>query len=218
MLKPKAMVSWSGGKDCYLALQRVKAKFDVIGLFTLMTEDGTRSRSHGLRPEILRRQASILQLAHYSTNALWSDYEGAFSRVLSRVKRLGVSHIIFGDIYPDASRLWAEEICSAQGLSAVEPLFGECSRTLAHEFLSTSAMAMITTIRTSCLDQTFLGQMLSVEMLHRLELRGVDPCGERGEFHTVVTGLGCMGGAIPLTPGCVHEEGGCLAIDLQLAD
>jgi diphthine-ammonia ligase len=62
MSKPKAAVSWSGGKDSYLALHRSTDAFDIQALLTMFTEDGTRSRSHGLRPEVLARQASLLNL------------------------------------------------------------------------------------------------------------------------------------------------------------
>lgn len=215
MSNPKAMVSWSGGKDCYLALQRVKAQLDVVGLFTLMTEDGTRSRSHGIRPEILRRQASILNLPHFSANASWREYESVFRRLLLGIRDLGVTHVIFGDIFPDENRLWAERISRSAGLQAVEPIFGECTRALAHEFIATGAIAIITTVRSSYLDRSFLGQRFTADVLERLEEKGIDPCGERGEFHTLVTQLDRSGGAIPVRCGVLHEEGGCVAIDLE---
>lgn len=218
MPKPRAMVSWSGGKDCFLAWQRVKDKFDVAGLFTMMTEDGSRSRSHGLRPEILQRQAGILGLPHLTENASWAKYESAFSRILARIRALGVSHIIFGDIYPEANRIWAENAASREGLLAVEPLFGEPTKQLAQEFISTGATAVITTIRLTCLDRSFLGQTFTTELVEKFVQQGVDPCGERGEFHTAITRFSNQGTTVPVLTGSTHIEGDCAAIDLLLSE
>src|SRR5260370_7396073 len=80
--RPKAAVSWSGGKDSYLALQRALPTFDVQALLTMFTEDGTRSRSHGLRPEVIARQAHLLNLRLVSGQCSWKTYEEKFKRAL----------------------------------------------------------------------------------------------------------------------------------------
>jgi uncharacterized protein (TIGR00290 family) len=216
--KPQAAVSWSGGKDCFLALHRVRELYDVIGLFTIMTEDGGRSRSHGLRPEILARQASILGIPHLSQNASWADYDQAFSMGLAGIKRQGASHMIFGDIFPEANRIWAEEISSKHGLEAVEPLYGEPTYNLAHEFISTGALAVITTVRSSCFDRSFLGRRITAELVEELLSKGIDPCGEKGEFHTLVARFSHTGTAIPIRAGFSHEEKECIALDFQLSE
>src|SRR5579872_2467162 len=206
VLKPRAVVSWSGGKDCFLALHRVRGQFDVIGLFTIMTEDGTRSRSHGIRPELLERQASLLDLPHFCERASWAEYDQAFSRGLASIKRHGVSHMIFGDIFPEANRTWAEKISSLHGVKAVEPIFGEPTDGLIHEFISTGANAIITTVRSPFLDQSFLGKRLTSDLVAEFLERGVDPCGERGEFHTLVTRFSHSGESLHVRAGALHHE------------
>ncbi|KAA6460404.1 hypothetical protein DYQ86_15380 [Acidobacteria bacterium AB60] len=130
-MKPKAMVSWSGGKDCYLALSRAREGFEIAGLLTMMTEDGQRSRSHGLRPELLQAQANLLGIPHLMEPATWADYEIAFGKLLARARAQGASHIIFGDIYPQANRTWVETVSAREGLIAVEPLWAESTEKLA---------------------------------------------------------------------------------------
>jgi len=217
-MKPRAVVSWSGGKDCCLALHRVREQFDIVGLITMMTEDGQRSRSHGLRPELLQKQAQLLGVPHFTEAAAWADYDDAFGCLLSRVSALGVTHAIFGDIYPDANRAWAEEISAAQGLTAVEPLWAEPTDRLVDEFLSTQSIALITTVRDAYLDDTYLGSSLTPELVQILVRQGIDPCGERGEFHTFVTQYAGFTASIPVRTGPIHRANGCSSIDLLLAD
>src|SRR5262245_20233200 len=125
MRKSKAAVSWSGGKDSYLAFHRATQRFDVCALLTMFTEDGTRSRSHGLRPEVLARQADLLGLPLASGRASWSNYEEEFKRILRALAEDGFSHVIFGDIFLDQHKAWVERVSSECGLEAVEPLWGE---------------------------------------------------------------------------------------------
>lgn len=216
-MKPRAMVSWSGGKDCYLALTRVREDFEIAGLLTMMTEDGRRSRSHGLRPELLQSQAKLLGLPHLTEPATWAAYEAGFGKLLARARALGATHIIFGDIYPEANRMWAEAVSASQGLTAVEPLWAESTEKLAREFLSTQSTAIITTVRDVHLDHSYLGKAFSSPLMDIFLAKGIDPCGERGEFHTFVTHFGQMGESIPVTTGPIHEVGGCSAIDLSLS-
>src|ERR1041385_7286731 len=108
MPKPKAAVSWSGGKDSYLALHRTASAFEIRALVTMFTEDGTRSRSHGLRPKVVARQAGPLNLPLVSGRGSWNTYEEEFKRVLHVLAGDGFSHVVFGDIFPDEHKMWVE--------------------------------------------------------------------------------------------------------------
>jgi len=217
MTKPRAVVSWSGGKDCCLAFYRSLDQFDVVGLITTMTEDGSRSRSHGLRPALLAKQAESLGLRHFSERSTWDHYEQAFERLLVRSKDLDVTHVIFGDMYPDAHKDWVESQCKRQGMVAVEPLWSESSERVGREFVSTGATALIVTVRDENLDTTFLGRQYSNELIDQFLSMGIDPCGERGEFHTFVSsGPGFSQTIVTVAQG-IHQEKGCSALDLALA-
>ena len=217
MQKLRAVVSWSGGKDCCLALHRSLDQFDIVGLITTMIEDGSRSRSHGLRSNLLMRQAESLGLQLFSEPSTWESYEQAFERLLVRCKALDVSHVIFGDMYPDANKEWAEIQCSKRGMVAVEPLWSEASEKVGREFLDIGASAVIVTVRDEKLDASFLGQQYSAELIEQFISMGIDPCVERGEFHTFVTSCPRFTDEIVIASQGVHHEGGCSALDLSLA-
>jgi diphthine-ammonia ligase len=217
MPQSKAAVSWSGGKDSYMAFHRATKTFDVCTLLTMFTEDGTRSRSHGLRPEVLARQANLLGMPLVSGRASWSNYEAEFKRVLRTLVADGISHVIFGDIFLDQHKAWVERVCKESGLMAVEPLWGEPTPDLLKEFLATGAAARIVATNASLLDQEWLGKTLSENMLPALTALGVDACGERGEYHTIVSASPLMKAALQL-----HEVGrlvhsGYWMLDLKLA-
>ena len=104
-----------------------------------------------------------------------------------RAAALGVTHVIFGDILFDEHREWAERLSAGSGLAAVEPLWRQSTTDLYRECLSSGTRARIVTVRESQLDESFLGRDLAEDLLADFVARGVDPCGERGEYHTVVT-------------------------------
>jgi uncharacterized protein (TIGR00290 family) len=217
MSKPKAAVSWSGGKDSYLALHRTLGVFDVQALLTMFTEDGTRSRSHGLRPEVLARQASLLNLPVVSGRGSWKTYEEEFKRVLRELAASGLSHVIFGDIFLDEHKMWVERVCNECGVEAVEPLWGEDTTTLLREFLVTGAQAQIVATKATLLDANWLGKRLCEEMLSSFESLGVDACGERGEYHTLVFACPQMNSALELREVGRLMHDGYWMLDLELA-
>jgi uncharacterized protein (TIGR00290 family) len=213
---PVAAVSWSGGKDSCAALHRTAADFEVVAALTMFDEAGARSRSHGLTPDVVAAQTACLGLRSVTAHCTWETYDAAFAAALASLAAGGVSHVIFGDIMFDDNRAWAERMCAAAGLVAVEPIWGEPTEALLREFIASGGEALIVTARTPMLDQSWLGRSLSLDMLDELAARGVDPCGERGEYHTLVTNS-------PLfrTPLRVRRRGhvqrsACWALDLEL--
>ena len=123
--KPRAAISWSGGKDSCAALHRAHADFDVVSMVTMFDEEAARSRSHGLRPEVLAAQADRLGL-RADRRALHAGRPTTPRSIgaLDDAAADGVTHVIFGDILFDEHRQWAERMCAAHGLTAVEPLWG----------------------------------------------------------------------------------------------
>lgn len=183
----------------------------------MMTEDGLRSRSHGLRPNLLVKQAEALGIQHFLEHSTWDSYEEDFARLLARSKALDVTHVIFGDLYPDAHKEWVELQCKRQGMVGVEPLWSEPSEKVGRQFLSIGASAVIVTVRDEMLDSTFLGRRYSHELMEEFVAMGIDPCGERGEFHTFVTAYPGFSQEIRTVSCGIHRENGCTALDLSLA-
>lgn len=213
-MKPRAAISWSGGKDSCTALHRVAGSFDVVCALTMLDEAGSRSRSHGLRPEVLRAQADRLGLAWITGRASWETYTGEFSRTLRRAAELGVSHVVFGDIMFDAHREWTERVCRGEGLTAVQPIWAEPTAAIAREFVEGVGTARLVTVRPPLLDERWLGRALTLDAVDELERLGCDPCGENGEYHTVVTACRLFSAPLDLVEGERVLRNGCWAIDV----
>jgi uncharacterized protein (TIGR00290 family) len=185
-------------------------------MLTMLNEDGTRSRSHGLRPDVLRAQAERLGLHQVSGRCSWETYTGEFSRALESMIAAGVTHVIFGDIMFDSHREWTERVCASRGLVAVQPIWGESTASLAREFVDIGGEARLVTVRPPLLDESWLGRPLTRKTIAELERLGVDPCGENGEFHTVVTASPLFSGDLRLVEGERVMRNGCWAIDVAL--
>lgn len=216
MSRPKAAISWSGGKDSCAALMRVRHDLNVVAMLTMFDEDGTRSRLHGLRPEIVDAQAERLGLRAIAGRCTWTTYDEAFADALARLPA-DVTHVVFGDILFDEHRAWAEAMCRRRRLTPVEPLFGTSTESLFVEWVVTGGAATIVTTRAARLDQSWLGRRLSLDMLDDFARLGVDPCGERGEYHTVVTNCPLFREPLNLEFGRAVQVSDCWAVDAALA-
>jgi uncharacterized protein (TIGR00290 family) len=214
--RPRAAISWSGGKDCCTALLRVADRYEIAAALTMFDEEGARSRSHGLRPELVAAQVELLGLAHVSRRTSWDTYNDAFESGLAELASRGITHVIFGDIMFDSHREWTEQRCASAGMTAVQPIWGEPTEHVVREFLDADGDAMIVTARAQFLDRSWLGRRLSVPMLDELTALGVDPCGERGEYHTLV--VDCPRFSRPLAVRACGDvlRSGCWALDLEL--
>src|SRR6476646_9654437 len=118
MSKPRAAISWSGGKDSCAALARALPSLDVVAMVTMFDNDAERSRSHGLRPEVVAAQADRLRVTQIVGRCTWQTYDEAFHQALEEARAGGITHVIFGDIMFDEHRQWAERQCEASGLTA----------------------------------------------------------------------------------------------------
>ncbi|HEY3043311.1 MAG TPA: diphthine--ammonia ligase [Vicinamibacterales bacterium] len=217
-MKPRAAISWSGGKDSCAALMRTREAFDVVAMVTMFDEDASRSRSHGLRPEVLAAQADRLGLRRVTGRCNWESYDRAFSNALAALASDGITHVVFGDILFEEHRRWAEGMCAPHRLTAVEPLWGSSTDALFEDWIASGADAVIVTARAEFLDETWLGRRLDRDLLPEFARLGVDPCGERGEYHTVVTNTPLFDRPLILK-SCGHvQRSGCWAMDVVVDD
>lgn len=180
--------SWSGGKDSCLALYRaVTAGAEPKSLLSMLREDGARSRSHGLPREVLQAQAASLGIPLMTKTASWSDYESVFIATLQELRAAGVEAGVFGDIDIDEHRLWEEKVCAAAGIGAYLPLWKASRLALLDEFLMLGFEATIVAVNGEKLDKAYLGRVVDIELVQEFVNLGIDPSGEEGEYHTVVT-------------------------------
>ena len=212
--RPRAAVSWSGGKDSLAAVAATRDGFDLVCALTMFDESGSRSRSHGLRPELIAAQAARLGLRSVTARCSWSTYNDAFTDAVRALAREGVTHVVFGDLVYPEHREWAEARCAEAGVTAVEPLFGISTSMLFDAFVASGAQALMVTVREPWLDSTWLGRPLSAGMKDVFAARGIDPCGERGEYHTAVVDSPLFSHPVAVTCGEVVRRGECVAMDL----
>jgi len=214
-VRPRAAISWSGGKDCCTALLRAHRDYDVVAMITMFADDGCRSRSHGLRPEIIEAHAARLGVRSFTGRCAWSNYTDEYTRVLGEVAAAGVTHVIFGDIMGDAHRAWDERVCAAHGLTPVLPIWAEPTRQLVGEFIGSGSTAIIVTARAALLGESWLGRAIDGDAIAEFERRGIDPCGELGEYHTLVTNTPLFSAPLHLDMGVREMHSDCWALDVS---
>ena len=188
------IVSWSGGKDSALMLAalRVDVRVEPIALLTTVTSGYDRISIHGVRRELLAAQARAVGLPLHemwlepaSSNAA---YEAAMAASLAEMRDRypGVRRIAYGDLFLEDVRRYREERLTALGWEGVFPLWGEATDALAQSFVDQGYEARLVCVDTTTLSATFAGRAYDGRLLGELPV-GVDPCGERGEFHTFVS-------------------------------
>jgi diphthine-ammonia ligase len=184
----KVFVSWSGGKDCSLTLYKaLKSGFKVEFLFNMLSEDGLRSRGHGLRKEVIDAQAKAIGIPIIYGKAPWDSYEDEFKRVIKDLRDKGIKGGVFGDIDFQEHRDWVERVCSEVGFKAFEPLWNQQYEMLLTEFIDSGFEAVIVSARAELIEADWIGRLLSWEFIEYLRSRAIDLCGENGEYHTLVT-------------------------------
>ncbi len=185
----KAFVSWSGGKDsalaCYNAIKNDKVK--VAYLLNMLSENGTRSRSHHLSVAVLKAQAEAMTIPIVQRQAAWGSYEEEFKKALAVFKEEGVQAGVFGDIDVQEHRDWVERVSSESGLNAMLPLWQRSRESLMDEFIAAGFKAVIVAVKLECMGSEWLGRQLDRQFAEDMKrLPQVDLCGENGEYHTFV--------------------------------
>jgi uncharacterized protein (TIGR00290 family) len=185
----KVFASWSGGKDCSLALYRARSSgLDVCYLANTVTADGKRSCSHGISASVIKKQAEAMGIPIMQQPTTGDNYREKFVAMLNVFKRQGVEGGVFGDIDFNPHREWIESVCAEAGMTPYLPLWLEDQVKLMHEFIDAGFTAVVVAVRADLLGPEALGMTIDREFLAYIEAldKGITPCGEAGEFHTLV--------------------------------
>lgn len=204
----KAFVSWSGGKDCMLALYRFLniPENDVCCLVNMCDEASGQSSSHGLPASLLQHQANCLNIPLKQTKTTRSDYERRFKDVLKQLREEGVTAGVFGDIYLMEHRTWIERVCNESEMEPLFPLWGDSTTSLFQEFIDNGFQALTVSVCSDMLPISFLDRNLDTDFLTDiLALEHADPCAENGEYHSFV-----YDGPLFDIPVSFVKEGVCL--------
>jgi uncharacterized protein (TIGR00290 family) len=211
--------SWSGGKDSAMALHSLlhDPEFQVIALLTTVTEGFDRISMHGVRRELLHRQAECIGLPVEEVlippQCVNSAYESRMAEAVLRFRDGGVRHFGFGDIFLRDVRKYREEKLMRADMTALFPLWDLDTRKLASRFVQQGFRATTVCVDPSKLDKSFAGRELNAAFFQELPT-AVDPCGENGEFHTFVHDGPIFQTAIRVRTGQIVERDSFVFCDL----
>lgn len=213
-------LSWSGGKDSALALHALTADDDDLrpaALITTVTADHDRIAMHGVRRELLRRQADALEVelveVRIPAGASNDVYDSAFAAALAAPPLRVVEEVAFGDLFLGDVRAYRERQCAAAGRRARFPLWGRDTRALARRFIRLGFRARVVCLDPRRLAASFAGREFDEHLLAELP-EDVDPCGENGEFHTFVFDGPGFRAPVACRPGAVVQRDGFVFADL----
>lgn len=221
--RPKALISWSSGKDSAFALHEIRraGEFDVVGALTTVTETFDRVSIHGVRQEILRAQleaaglpSRIVPIPYPCPNAI---YEARMGEAVASAVREGITHIIFGDLFLEDIKAYREQKLNGTGITPLFPLWMRPTLPLAQAMIASGMEAYLATVDRKKLSAEFAGRKFDLQLLDDLPA-GVDPCGENGEFHTCVVAGPIFSRRILLACGERVERDGYGYCDLVMTE
>jgi uncharacterized protein (TIGR00290 family) len=199
-------MSWSSGKDSTFALHELKRRenVEVTRLLTTVTKKFNRVSMHGVRLELLEAQAQAiglpLEVVEIPSPCTNKEYEAQMASTIQKASDEGVSHIAFGDLFLQDIREYREKQLKGTGIQPLFPLWHRPTDELAREIIKSGTKAVLTCTDTRKLDETFSGREYDTDLLANLP-PDIDPCGERGEFHSFVYDSPLFGKPIAITKG-----------------
>jgi uncharacterized protein (TIGR00290 family) len=202
----RILLSWSSGKDsawCLHVLRKNRAH-EILGLLTTFNEAADRVAMHAVRRELVERQAAAAGLPLWPMHLPWpcsnEQYEGLMAEACKKAISNGIEGIAFGDLFLEDVRAYRERQLKGTGLEPIFPLWGQPTYELACGMIRSGLRAKLTCVDTNQLDAEFVGREFDEDLLGALPA-GVDPCGERGEFHSFVYAGPMLNQEIPVLLG-----------------
>lgn len=219
MSRPRLLLSWSSGKDSAWMLHRLRRENagEIAGLVTTVNREFKRVAMHGVRYELLEAQAEAaglplwpVELPHPCPNA---EYEERMRVLIERARGAGVTHMAFGDLFLADVRAYRERQLAGSGIAPLFPLWGLDTARLARDMVDAGLRARLSCIDPKQLPRAFAGRTFDAPLLAELPA-GVDPCGERGEFHSFCYAGPMFRRPIAVASGEVVERDGFVFADL----
>ena len=219
--KQKTLLSWSSGKDSAWALHtlRQNPQIELAGLFCTVNQAFNRVAMHGVRVELLQRQADrlglplqIIDIPYPCSN---EQYAQVMSEFVTQVRAVGVTHFAFGDLFLEDVRRYREERLQGTGISPIFPLWGSDTRELSQTMVAAGLRSVLTCVDPKQLSKDFAGRIFDATLLRDLPA-DVDPCGENGEFHSFAFDGPMFAQAVDFTLGETVARDGFVFTDLLL--
>ena len=214
----KVLLSWSSGKDSAWTLHVLRSEgIRVAGLLCSINAEARRASMHGVREEIVRAQADAAGLPLQTVALPYpcpnEIYEKRMAEAVARACGDGFTHVAFGDLFLADVRRYREERMKGSGLTPLFPLWGRPTTTLAREMVAGGLRARVACVDPRTMPREFAGAEFDEALLAHLP-SAVDPCGERGEFHTCVTAGPMFSRPLDVRPVDIVERDGFVFCDL----
>ena len=219
----RTLLAWSSGKDSAYALHELRndPSLEIVGLLTTINAARERVAMHAVRVELLSRQAEAAGLP------LWpvripepcsnDQYERAMGEAMEHAKGKGIAAVAFGDLFLEEVRAYREKQLARCAIEPLFPLWGRDTKALAHTMLEAGLRAVLTCVDSKQCPRRFAGRAFDEELLKELPA-SVDPCGERGEFHTFAWAGPIFRRPIPVQVGERRVQGRFVFTDLLPAE
>lgn len=220
-MNSRLLLSWSSGKDSAWTLHAIRQQpaVEIIGLLTTFNETNNRVAMHGVRMELVEKQAEAAGIPLWSVPLPFpcpnEEYETRMRAVIERARSEGVTHIAFGDLFLEDIRAYRERMMAGTGIQPIFPLWRarDDSKALAEEMLAGGLRAALTTVDPKQLAPSFAGRLYDERLLAELP-PSVDPCGENGEFHTFCFAGPMFQHSIPIQIGETVTRDGFVFTDI----
>ncbi len=189
MTKPRTLLSWSSGKDAAWALHALRqaGEVDVVGLLTTTNSAFERVAMHGVREALVEAQAEAVGLPLWKVSLPWpcsnEEYQDRMAKVCAEAVARGIEEMAFGDLFLEDVRDYRIQNLAGSGLRPAFPIWNPDTASLAREMIDSGLKAVLVCVDPRALPETFAGRQFDPQLLEDLPA-SVDPCGERGEFHT----------------------------------
>ncbi|MFJ5714658.1 diphthine--ammonia ligase [Neobacillus sp. NPDC093127] len=189
-MKKRIALSWSGGKDCCIALDTlIQQGYDVVCLVTTVPKEIGRTFGHGERTEMITLQGESLSIPVHFIECTYENYTDQFIKTVHSLKNhLKITGIAFGDLYLEGHREWGEKVAATAGVDALYPLWmkKEVALQALEHFVHSGYEAVVVRVREDVLDETWLGRIIDDSLLQDVQKKPICPMGESGEYHTFV--------------------------------
>jgi uncharacterized protein (TIGR00290 family) len=186
----KVIASWSGGKDSCLAVHRaIQQGHQVATLLNFVSKKSKRCCFHGVEGKLMEAQSRLVGIPMIQKEVTddMKMYEQEFKSAVGKIKQNeGIEGMVFGDIYLDEHYEWVKRVCGDLGIRAIEPLWGVPSADVVGEFVGLGFKAIVVSCQSKLFGREFVGRYVDEVFIRELAEKNICPCGENGEFHTLV--------------------------------
>jgi uncharacterized protein (TIGR00290 family) len=183
----KVFCSWSGGKDSCLSYHKaILEGHEVVYLLTMFSTTGKYTHSHRLTKDLILAQSQAVGIPVYHRRASWNTYEGEFKRALAFLKGEDTQGGVFGNLWMNEHREWAERVCTESGIMPLLPLWKMEGKDLLWQLVGAGFEAVVIGVKHGLLDIDWLGRRIDEEFINEMGRQEADLCGEQGEYHTLV--------------------------------